>query len=191
MSAMGGGNQDPTPGKYLGELTDLARKLDPTRLVTFVGVMGGPVEWMASCDVVCVNRYWGWYTNTGELDNGIKVLSMELDGLRRALNKPVMLTEFGADTMAGFHSVDSEMYSEEFQVDFIRSYLDVVDSKEYMVGAHVWNFADFRTGQGLIRFTGRNLKGVFTRDREPKAAAHYLRSRWFKNNVNESGNIDN
>jgi beta-glucuronidase len=25
-----------------------------------------------------------------------------------------------------------------------------------------------------------NFKGVFTRDRKPKMAAHYLRSRWFE-----------
>jgi beta-glucuronidase len=45
---------------------------------------------------------------------------------------------------------------------------------------HVWNFADFKTGQGIIRMAGMNLKGVFTRDRRPKMAAHFLRSRWVK-----------
>ena len=43
----------------------------------------------------------------------------------------------------------------------------------------VWNFADFKTKQGLIRAKG-NSKGVFTRDRQPKLAAHYLRERWEK-----------
>jgi len=43
---------------------------------------------------------------------------------------------------------------------------------------HVWNFADFKTGQGIIRASGLNQKGVFTRDRRPKLAAHTLRARW-------------
>jgi beta-glucuronidase len=47
-----------------------------------------------------------------------------------------------------------------------------------MVGMHVWNFADFKTGQGTMRAAGMNFKGVFTRDRQPKLAAHLLRSRW-------------
>ncbi|WP_408015421.1 glycoside hydrolase family 2 TIM barrel-domain containing protein [Sabulicella rubraurantiaca] len=45
-----------------------------------------------------------------------------------------------------------------------------------MVGLHVWNFADFKTEQGTAR-CGMRYKGVFTRYRRPKAAAHFLRSR--------------
>ena len=46
-----------------------------------------------------------------------------------------------------------------------------------MVGEHVWNFADFATPQ-MVHRVGGNRKGVFTRDRQPKAAAHWLRARW-------------
>jgi beta-glucuronidase len=45
------------------------------------------------------------------------------------------------------------------------------------VGEHVWNFADFATTSGITRVDG-NKKGVFTRDRRPKAAAFTLRRRW-------------
>jgi beta-glucuronidase len=41
----------------------------------------------------------------------------------------------------------------------------------------VWNFADFATGQAVHR-AGGNHKGVFTRDRQPKAAAWVLRRLW-------------
>jgi len=34
--------------------------------------------------------------------------------------------------------------------------------------------------QGIIRAAGLNQKGVFTRDRRPKMAAHFLRSRWHR-----------
>jgi putative sterol carrier protein len=43
---------------------------------------------------------------------------------------------------------------------------------------HVWNMCDFKTSQGSRRAGGLNLKGVFTRDRRPKMAAHMLRERW-------------
>jgi beta-glucuronidase len=46
-----------------------------------------------------------------------------------------------------------------------------------MAGEHVWNFADFQTTLGIYRVDG-NKKGVFTRDRKPKAVAHDLRTRW-------------
>jgi beta-glucuronidase len=70
------------------------------------------------------------------------------------------------------------MWSEEYQVEFLQYYLDVMDRKEYVIGTHVWNFADFQTGQGQSRAASMNLKGVFTRAREPKMAAHMLRARW-------------
>ncbi|MFM2321766.1 MAG: hypothetical protein RL612_913, partial [Actinomycetota bacterium] len=42
-------------------------------------------------------------------------------------------------------------------------------------------FADFQTKPGIFRVLG-NKKGAFTRDRQPKAAAHTLRARWTKIN---------
>jgi beta-glucuronidase len=171
---------DPQSVVLFKELFDLVKEKDPTRLKTLVGVMGGPVEWLALSDVVCINRYWGWYTNTGDIKTGAILLSKELDGLHKTLNKPIIITEFGADAQTGLHADEPEMFTEEYQTEFIKAYLDVADSKDYMAGMHVWAFADFKTGQGVIRFGGMNYKGVFTRDRKPKMAAHFLRSRWNK-----------
>lgn len=53
----------------------------------------------------------------------------------------------------------------------------VFDSVDFVVGEQVWNFADFATSQSLLRVQG-NKKGIFTRDRKPKLAAHYFRERW-------------
>jgi beta-glucuronidase len=51
------------------------------------------------------------------------------------------------------------------------------DRIDAVVREQVWNFADFTTTSGIIR-VGGNKKGVFTRDRQPKAAAYALRRRW-------------
>jgi beta-glucuronidase len=53
----------------------------------------------------------------------------------------------------------------------------VFDRVDAVVGEHVWNFADFATASSVGRVAG-NKKGVFTRDRHPKAAAFALRRRW-------------
>ena len=163
---------------------DLTKKLDPTRLVIYVGPMMGPSYWFELTDVVAINRYWGWYTTPGGIQQGASVLSSELDRLYRKYKKPCMVTEFGCDTYAGMHTEEPEMFTEEYQVEFIKAYLDVAKGKEFVTGMHVWNFADFKTSQSIIRLGGFNLKGVFTRERKPKMAAHYLRSRWNK----EQGN---
>jgi beta-glucuronidase len=163
---------------FFRDLYEHTRTRDASRPVTLVGVMNGPVEWLAPFDVTCINRYYGWYTQGGRLDAASKALEQELDALFQKLGKPIVVTEFGADTVAGSHSQPAEMWSEEYQVEFLRRYLDVAARRPYVAGLHVWNFADFKTGQGIIRTSGLNQKGVFTRDRRPKMAAHFLRSRW-------------
>lgn len=173
-----GGSFDQNAYDAFAEHFETVRRLDKSRLVTYVGVMGGPSQWFALPDVICINRYWGWYTSPGNIPEGAAMLSRELDGIHEKFNKPIIVTEFGADAYPGMHAQQVEMFTEEYQMEFIKAYLDVADSKDYVTGMHVWNFADFKTSQGIIRFGGYNYKGVFTRDRRPKMAAHYLRSRW-------------
>jgi beta-glucuronidase len=180
LSATGAKDVDPESVELFSQMIKRVKDQDQTRPVTIVGVMGGPVEWLALTDIICINRYWGWYTNPGDIKTGAAMLSQELDGLHKKLNKPIIITEFGADTYPGMHADQPEMFTEEYQRDFIKAYIDVANTKDYMAGMHVWAFADFKTGQGVIRFGGMNYKGVFTRDRKPKMAAHYLKSIWTK-----------
>jgi len=172
------GPVDPALTHFFEALYQLARELDPTRLVTLVGMMGGPLEWQAPSDVICINRYWGWYTQAGQPEQGMRLLEQELDTLYQTLRKPVLISEFGADTAAGMHSHPPKMWTEEYQVEFIRGYLEAASKRSFVVGMHVWNFADFQAVQSTNRVGGMNLKGVFTRDRKPKMAAHLLRERW-------------
>ncbi|NLD71986.1 MAG: beta-galactosidase, partial [Chloroflexi bacterium] len=129
-------------------------------------------------DIVCEHRYTGWYTLSGHLDAAREDLAEDMDRLHAMYGKPVAITEFGADTIAGVHSDPPVMWSEEYQVELLRRYLDVAAERPFLVGLHVWNLADFKTAQGIIRAGGLNQKGVFTRDRRPKMAAHLLRERW-------------
>jgi beta-glucuronidase len=163
---------------FFKELFKTVKAADATRLAVIVGLQGGPDEWLDLSDVVCINRYYGWYSQNGDIAAGAKSLSNELDNLYAKFKKPIFVTEFGADTYPGMHSEQPEMFTEEFQVEFIKAYLDVMDTKDFVTGAHVWAFADFKTTQGVIRFGGMNWKGVFTRDRKPKNSAFYLRKRW-------------
>lgn len=177
----GGGapsSKDVLGRDFLKTLIDLAHQLDPTRPATLVGVMGGPLEWLEVADIVCINRYWGWYAQPGQIALGVRLLGQELDATVAALHKPIVITEFGADTVAGLHRQPSQMFSEEYQVEFLRGYLDVAAQRPFVVGLHVWNFADFQATQSTMRVGGMNLKGIFTRERQPKMAAHFLRERW-------------
>ena len=179
LSGSAGGDLSVVRGKqFLDTLIRRARELDPTRLVTIVTVMGGPQDWMEHCDVICMNRYWGWYVLGGELDKALVALEQELDQVWEQWHKPIIMTEFGADTMAGLHGHPDVMWTEEYQADYMRGHLQVAGRKDFVAGMQVWNFADFAAVQSIMRVGGLNMKGVFTRLRTPKMAAHVLREFW-------------
>lgn len=164
---------------YFEPLTTLARELDHTRPITFSqsGYSCEGDKIVDLFDVISLNRYWGWYILTGDLKTGEKILENELRGWAAKYGKPIIMSEYGADTVAGVHSVQGAPWSEEFQVDFLDMHHRVFDRIPEFIGEHVWNFADFATGYAVLRVDG-NKKGVFTRDRKPKAAVKTLRGRW-------------
>jgi beta-glucuronidase len=168
----------PGAEMFFKSLGELARSLDNTRPITIASYLGCGEEAFKYLDVVCVNRYLGWYSEQGRLDLAIPKLSKDLDAIYKKFKKPVILTEFGADALPGRRSSNPEMFTEDYQAAMIKGYLDVAAKKDFIAGAHVWNLCDFKTGQGIHRPGGMNWKGVFTREREPKLAAHLLRSLW-------------
>lgn len=128
-------------------------------------------------DFIGLNRYFGWYEEHGDLKIGTRMLVDEFEKWHKRFKKPILVTEFGADTIEGLHALPSVTFSEEYQREFLEEYCRVFDTLPYVVGEHVWNFADFKTKQGTIRVRG-NRKGVFTKERQPKLAAFFLRERW-------------
>ena len=153
-----------------------ARKADPSRPVGFVNMMFALPDTCTVtqlADVVMINRYYGWYVEPGDLDAAERGLEAELQAWATTHGKPIIVTEYGADTMAGLHTTEGGPWSEEYQVALLETYHRVFDRIDAVVGEHVWNFADFATGPSFMRVDG-NKKGVFTRDRRPKMAAHSL-----------------
>jgi beta-glucuronidase len=168
--------------EYFQPLVNLAKELDPQRrpvtIVTHVESSPERCQIAEIVDVLALNRYYGWYIEAGEWDIVKAYLRKEFDGWKkRCPGKPIMFTEYGADTIAGFHDVEPIMFTEEFQVEFYRVNHEVFDEYQEFIGEQVWNFADFATSQGVVRVQG-NKKGIFTRDRKPKSVAHHLRKRW-------------
>ncbi|WP_287812008.1 beta-glucuronidase [Pseudomonas sp.] len=169
---------------YFSPLVELTRSLDSTRPVTFTNVMYSPphLDKIAGLfDVLCLNRYFGWYSETGgDIRWAEQALEQELHQWIEKHDMPIMMTEYGGDTLSGLHAVTPQMWTEEYQVELLQMYHRVFDRIDGVVGEHVWTFADFATSQGVMR-VGGNCKGVFTRDRKPKSSARVLRERWLAN----------
>jgi beta-glucuronidase len=163
---------------FFESLFGYARTLDATRPFTITAMSATEPAWFELSDVICLNRYNGWYLHPGDPAAGGTLLGPEVDALHARLGKPIMLTEFGADTIAGVHAEPPEMWSEEYQAALLDAVLDACASRPFIVGTQFWVLCDFKTPQAVGRAGGMNLKGVFTRDRRPKLAAHALRRRW-------------
>ena len=168
--------------EYFKPLVEMARELDPQKrpitLVTQIESSPEKDQVAELLDILTFNRYYGWYVDGGNFASAKEKLRAEFNGwLKRCPNKPFMMTEYGADTVAGLHDVEPVMFTEEYQVEFYRANHEVFDEYNQFVGEQVWNFADFATSQGIIRVQG-NKKGIFTRERKPKYVAHELRRRW-------------
>jgi beta-glucuronidase len=128
-------------------------------------------------DVVMLNRYYGWYVSPGDLASAEAALDAEISSWVAAYDKPIMFTEYGADTYPGVHDIVPAPWSEEYQAEVLSMFHRVFDRFDAVVGEQIWNFADFATAPGVMRVDG-NKKGVFTRERRPKSAAYALRRRW-------------
>lgn len=168
---------------YFKDIFEYAKTLDPqNRPLTFASqVTIDKDKCLQFVDVICLNRYYGWYIlGGGEIDTAMELLKKELDTISSMYkDKPIMFTEFGADTMPGVHKLPASMWSEEYQREYLEKTFAVFDKYPSLIGEQMWNFADFQTIDGIIRVDG-NKKGIFTRSRQPKEAAYYLKERWSK-----------
>ncbi|KAL3482060.1 glycosyl hydrolases family 2, TIM barrel domain-containing protein [Aspergillus californicus] len=147
--------------EYFKPLVSLARQIDPTRPICYANFM------------FCTHET----DKIGDLQTAEVALEKDLRAWAATYNNPIIISEYGADAQAGLHAVSDTPWSEEYQVRFLEMYHRVHDRVDAVVGEHVWNFADFQTSLQVFRVDG-NKKGVFTRDRRPKAAAFALRERW-------------
>jgi beta-glucuronidase len=172
---------------YFKQVIDTMRSLDTTRPVTMVHTMWPSADLVSQwLDVICLNRYFGWYSDHGHLEIIGLQLKNELQEWYEKYHKPIVMTEYGADTIAGLHKLPPVAFSEEFQCAFLEEYHKVFDTLPFVVGEQVWAFSDFQTKQGLTRVDG-NKKGVFTRDRQPKMAAYLLKKRWQGSIISKHG----
>ena len=168
---------------YFAPLFELAHRLDPqkrprTYAIIMMSLPHNSKGWQFS-DFLSLNRYYGWYAMGGPgIVDAEAAFRREMDGWAAIRgDRPMIFTEFGADTLSAEHKLPSVMWSQEYQNEYLEMNFRVFDSYDWVQGELVWNFADFQTTEGIMRVNG-NKKGIFTRERQPKDAAYLFRARW-------------
>ncbi|XP_072159329.1 beta-glucuronidase isoform X1 [Bemisia tabaci] len=176
-------SSDQKADAYFRSITKFVKTLDKTRPITAAINRWYTKDRAAQhLDIIGFNRYIGWYSNTGQLYEIKKKIITEAQNWHRKHNKPVYMTEYGADSVGGIHTLPVHVWSERYQTELIAEYFKAFDhlrNSSFYVGEMIWNFADFETEQSVRRVSG-NKKGLFTRDRQPKEAAYLVRKRYFE-----------
>ena len=153
----------PDRTKFLTTLASNARALDSSRLMTAALLVRteGHDKYIDdslgdALDVIGVNEYIGWYEQRpGDADATVWHI---------AYNKPVIISEFGADAKAGLHGAETERWTEEYQADVFRHQLGMLNRISQLRGMSPWILVDFRSPRRMLPGVqdGYNLKGLIS-----------------------------
>ena len=58
-------------------------------------------------DVICVNSYYSWYHDYGHMEVIQLQLATQFESWYKTYQKPIIQSEYGAETITGFHEVSS------------------------------------------------------------------------------------
>ncbi|MFS4482727.1 glycoside hydrolase family 2 TIM barrel-domain containing protein [Hyunsoonleella sp. 2307UL5-6] len=125
-------------------------------------------------DIVGYNKYYGWYVEELEdIDKNLRSLverSLALDP-----DKPFILSEYGggADPRIRSYNPTRFDFSVEYQFDLHKAYMKTILDMPEIVGANVWNYADFQVEHRKDAVPHINNKGLVSSDRKKKDA-YYL-----------------
>ena len=56
-------------------------------------------------------RYFGWYSDTGHTELITRQMANDLRHWHSVRRKPIVITEYGADTVAGMHQVNNQSHA--------------------------------------------------------------------------------
>ncbi len=163
---------------FLDRMRKDAQEIDKSRPFTVASMVGLAENAFKVLDVVCLDLYPGWESQPGRIKEAMAEFGTALDNIHEKFPKPVILTEFACDAIPGHHALPSEMWSEEYQAEVVAGAVQVLRSKPYVVGQMSGPLADYKVAQSTGAPMGMCYRGVFSRDRRPKLAAHSLRTLW-------------
>ena len=165
--------------RFLKSLIGTARVLDDTRLVSAaMEVHGNPADANRRVvddplgeftDLLSFNQYIGWYDG---LPDKLPQITWSL-----GYNKPVVISEFGADAKQGFHADRLTRFSEEYQADLYRQTLAMLQNIPQWRGVTPWILCDFRSPRRPLPGVqdGWNRKGLLGANGVKKEAFSVLK----------------
>ena len=161
--------------RFITTEAELARKLDPTRLITAAllvraegttKIVDDPLG--KALDVIGTNEYIGWYEQKPE--------TADITQWRITYQKPMIMSELGGDAKAGLHGGPNDRWTEEYQANIYRHQLGMLNRIPQLRGMSPWILMDFRSPNRPLAGIqdGFNRKGLISDQGEKKQAFYVL-----------------
>ncbi len=166
---------NPARTAFIETLAARARSLDSTRLITAAllvraqgdtKIVDDPLG--QALDVIGVNEYIGWYEKHPETAD---ITQWQID-----YQKPLIVSEFGADAKAGLHGGENDRWTEEYQANVFRHQLPMLNRIAQLRGMSPWLLMDFRSpNRPLAGIQDEfNRKGLISDQGQKKQAFYVL-----------------
>lgn len=158
---------------FMRRLTERTRELDPTRLVS--AACFSPGDRLARhLDLVGINEYYGWYN-----PDFSRLFRFFADN---PPEKPVIISEFGADAKAGHRGSVDDKGTEDCQLDIYRKQVDAFRKIPAIRGTSPWILYDFRCPRRLHPVTQNyyNTKGLLNADKTYKKPAFHVMREFYR-----------
>lgn len=172
---------------FLKNLSEKARALDPTRLITAAldTQKGKDNEKIIEddlgkfVDVIGINSYCGWYGGTPESCADITWANK--------FDKPMIMSEVGAGALQGLHGDTNERWTEEYQADVYKYNIEMLKNIDFLAGVSPWILMDFRSHRRHLRRIQKdyNRKGLISNRGIPKKAFYTLQSYYLNYNLDD------
>lgn len=175
------GNETPLSDarlRFMSNLVAEAKERDNTRLVAAaleVHREGNTVivdDLLGErIDLVSFNQYAGWYWGGTPSEITQYKFNIKYD-------KPVVISEFGADALAGFHGDENTRWSEEYQEALYKNQLVMLSSIPALRGMTPWILVDFRSPRRQHPYFQDfwNRKGLYSSWGDKKKAFYVLKA---------------
>lgn len=175
------GNENPDTDErlsFMSRLAECAHRIDHTRMVSaacLVNYEKNAIEDRLEqyLDIIGLNEYCGWYTAEWRM---LPELFENSDP-----QKPVIITEFGADALAGLRGTIHDKGTEDCQAYVYEKQIENIRKIPYIKGMTPWILYDFRCPRRTsVNQKYYNTKGLLSADKKYRKPAFYILQDFYK-----------
>ena len=170
--------------RFLTRLANKAREMDNVRLVaaamerSVVEIDGKPMQTVEDdlgelLDLISFNQYLGWYEGDYNKCDQVE--------WHFAVEKPILISEFGGGALYGNHGADTDRFTEEYQRILYVKQIEMLEKIDGLAGTTPWILKDFRSPRRQVPWIQDdfNRKGLLS-ERGERKQAFYIMQHWYQ-----------